>query len=48
MLIKKIISLCTKEEQVCTLQQGEVQWLGNGQAFYVLSEEIPWLTESMF
>ncbi len=48
MLIKKIVSLCTKTKEVCTLKQGEVQWLGNGQAFYVLNEEIPWLSESMF
>ena len=48
MLLKKIISLCTKTEEVCTIQQGKVQWLGNGQAFYVLNEEIPWLSESMF
>lgn len=48
MVIKKIISLCTKTEEVCTLKQGEVQWLGNGQAFYVLNEEIPWLSEFMF
>lgn len=48
MILKKIISLCTKTERVCTLQQGEVQWLGNEQAFYALSEEIPWLSESMF
>ena len=48
MLIKKIISLCTKEEQVCTLKKGDTQLLGNGQAFYVLNEEIPWLSEYMF
>ena len=48
MLIKKIISLCTKEEQVCTLKKGDTQFLGNGQAFYVLNEEIPWLSEYMF
>ena len=48
MILKKIISLCTKTERVCTLQQGKVQWLGNAQAFYALSDEIPWLSESMF
>lgn len=48
MILKKIISLCTKTKWVCTLQQDKVQFLGNAQAFYALSDEIPWLSESMF
>ncbi len=47
MFIKKIVSLCEKTKICRMLNDGDIFWLGDGQAFYPLGE-IPEFTEKQF
>lgn len=47
MLIKKIVALCKKNKRVDILRGSDVDWLGNGAAYYPLIN-MPELTEITF